>query len=359
MLQVGIVGLPNVGKSTLFNALLRRQQAVVANYPFATIEPNIGVVPVPDERLTRLQQVTQVAEQVEHVPIVPATVRFVDIAGLVEGAAEGAGLGNKFLAHIRDVDLICEVVRAFPDSEIIREGSTSPQSDIATLNTELILADLQTLEKSSSKKPVTESKKKSAIQKLITILDSGKLVSEVSLSDEEKESAKELHLLTAKKLIYVFNVNTVSLWDEALREIEALNSQGKKVCVIDAKLEAELSILSPDEQEEYLASLGVADSGVNSLLLEAYAALDLISFLTAGVKEVRAWTVPRGTKAPQAAGTIHSDFEKGFIKAEVVDFTDFVHYNGWKGVRPLGRTRFEGRDYVVKDGDVVEFKTNP
>lgn len=306
MLQVGIVGLPNVGKSTLFNALLRRQQAMVANYPFATIEPNVGIVPVPDERLTALQKVIGPGT-----PIVPATVQFVDIAGLVKGAAEGAGLGNKFLAHIREVDLICEVVRAFPDGEIIREGSTDPLSDIKIVETELGLADLETVSK---------------------LLD--------------------------KKFIYVLNVNTATKWPQALEAAEELKKEGKNVVVIDAKLEAELSILSPDEQEEYLESLGVRDSGVSSLIRTAYSALNLISFLTAGVKEVRAWPIPAGTKAPRAAGTIHTDFEKGFIKAEVVDFADFVKYNGWQSARENGKARIEGKDYLVKDGDVIEFKVN-
>lgn len=276
----------------------------MANYPFATIEPNVGVVPVPDERLTQLQKVIGPGT-----PIVPATVRFVDIAGLVKGAAEGAGLGNKFLAHIREVDLICEVVRAFPDGEIIREGSVDPLSDIKIVETELGLADLETVSK---------------------LLD--------------------------KKFIYVLNVNTTTKWPEALAAAEKLKSEGKNVVVIDAKLEAELSILSPDEQEEYLASLGVKDSGVNALIREAYKALDLISFLTAGEIEVRAWPIARGTKAPQAAGTIHTDFEKNFIKAEVVDYEMFVENGGWKKCRELGKARLEGKEYVMADGDVVEFK---
>ena len=300
------MGLPNVGKSTLFNAWLRRQQAMVANYPFATIEPNVGIVPVPDERLTALQKVIGPGT-----PIVPATVQFVDIAGLVKGAAVGAGLGNKFLAHIREVDLICEVVRAFPDSEIIREGSTDPLSDIKIVETELGLADLETVSK-----------------------------------------------LLEKKFIYVLNVNTASEWPGTLEAVDLLKKEGKNVVVIDAKLEAELAILSPDEQEEYLESLGVKDSGVNSLIRDAYKALDLISFLTAGIKEVRAWPIPHGTRAPQAAGTIHTDFAKGFIKAEVVDYKDFIEYNGWQKSREVGRARIEGKDYIMKDGDVVEFKVN-
>ena len=325
-LQIGIVGLPNVGKSTLFNALLRRQQALVANYPFATIEPNVGVVPVPDSRLGELSRIVGQSEHVEGVPLVPATVRFVDIAGLVKGAAEGAGLGNKFLSHIREVDLICEVVRAFPDPDVIKEGSVDPVSDKEVINTELILADLQTVQNSKTKYPELEAK-----------LNRGELAG---------EEGKELQLLTSKKILYVYNVNTVTSW-------AGLPDDG---VVIDAKLEAELAVLSPDEQEEYLESLGVKDSGVNALIRSAYATLGLISFLTAGVKEVRAWPIPKGMKAPQAAGTIHTDFEKGFIKAEVVDFDDFVSYNGWQECRKLGKVRFEGKEYVMKDGDVVEFR---
>lgn len=279
---------------------------MVANYPFATIEPNVGIVPVPDERLNKLQEIIGPGT-----PIVPATVQFVDIAGLVKGAAEGAGLGNKFLAHIREVDLICEVVRSFPDDDIIREGSVDPLSDIKIVETELGLADLETVSK-----------------------------------------------LMDKKFIYVLNVNTITKWAETEAVAENLRKEGKSVVVIDAKLEAELSVLSPDEQEEYLESLGVRDSGVSSLIRTAYSTLDLISFLTAGVKEVRAWPIPLGTKAPQAAGTIHTDFEKGFIKAEVVDYGDFVRYNGWQGARENGKARIEGRDYLIRDGDVVDFKVN-
>ncbi len=397
MLQVGIVGLPNVGKSTLFNALLRRQQALVANYPFATIEPNVGVIPVPDERLDKLADVVAKNDGDPSTPsgrsglaspgfvnvrppIVPTTIRFVDIAGLVKGAAQGAGLGNKFLSHIREVDLICEVVRAFPDGEIIREGSTEPESDIEVIKTELILADLQSLNKiqdSGSKIQVkNQEARMTALEKLLKGLDQGKLASEVELTEEEREAAKELQLLTAKKFIYVLNVNTATNWAEALKIKESLETtfargglaKGKgTVCVIDAKLEAELAILSPDEQEEYLESLGVSDSGVNSLIRMAYSSLDLISFLTAPDSakaspgkgwEVRAWTITRGTKAPQAAGVIHTDFEKGFIKAEVIDYEDFVRYNGREECKRLGKVRFEGKEYEMKDGDVVEFKVN-
>lgn len=358
MLQVGIVGLPNVGKSTLFNALLRKQQALAANYPFATIEPNVGVVPVPDVRLEKLAEIVMHEEKLAtRPPLVPATIRFVDIAGLVKGASEGAGLGNKFLSHIREVDLICEVVRGFPDGEVIREGSTDPKSDIATINTELILADLQTLSNQTAKLrlPTTPAKFKSAVEKLTTELNNGKLATEVDLDEEELAEAKQLQLLSAKKIVYVLNVNTTTDWKQAE---EVVKSFAGNVCVIDAKLEAELSVLSPDEQAEYLQSLGITDSGVEQFISLAYRSLGLISFLTAGEKEVRAWTVGKGAKAPQAAGVIHTDFEKAFIKAEVISFSDYVSFNGIKAAREAGRVRFEGKEYEVRDGDVIEFKVN-
>ncbi len=297
MLQVGIVGLANVGKSTLFNALRSAQgklsnPALVANYPFATIEPNIGIVPVPDSRLEKLAKIY-------NAPIVPATVKFVDIAGLVRGASTGAGLGNKFLAHIREVDLICEVVRDFNDENIIREGSVSPDDDIELIKTELELADL-----------------------------------------DAKPGAPPL---AKKPILYVYNVTYGQKSNPDHLEI-------------DAKVESELAGFSEEEQKELLKTYGLEEPGLNRLIRKAYEMLGLISFLTAGEKEVRAWTVKRVTKAPQAAGGIHTDFEKGFIKAEVVDYEDFVKYNGWKKSRELGKVRLEGKDYIMNDGDVVEFK---
>lgn len=353
MLQVGIVGLPNVGKSTLFNALLKKQQALVANYPFATIEPNVGIVPVPDKRLDELASVTQAEEKMDHLPpIIPATVRFVDIAGLVKGAAEGAGLGNKFLSHIREVDLICEVVRAFPDENVIREGSTTPDQDIAVINTELILADLQSLEKQLDDRKI-DPKKRAVMEKIKAALDEGKLASEMKLSDEEKELSRDLSLLTAKTFLYAVNANTATNWEV----VDDLAKQYPgRVCVIDAKLEADLGQFAPAEREEYLRSLGIKDSGVDQLIKISYSALGLISFLTCGEKEVRAWTITRGLKAPQAAGVIHTDFEKNFIKAEVVDYKNFIEVGGWKKARELGKVRLEGKEYEMKDGDVVEFK---
>ena len=333
MLQVGIVGLANVGKSTLFNALLKKQQAMVANYPFATIEPNVGIVPVPDERLNKL------ATFFANPPIVPATVKFVDIAGLVKGASQGAGLGNKFLANIREVDLICHVIRAFNDENIIREGSTDPKSDREVVETELILADLQTVEKQLNDRKM-EPVKKTALEKLKAEMDAGKLAKDISLTEEEKDAVMELQLLTFKPVIYVYNGET--------KESDGVN--------IDAKLEAELSVLSPAEQKEYLQSLGILESGLDKLIKAAYHKLGLISYLTAGDKEVRAWTIPGGTKAPQAAGVIHTDFEKNFIKAEVISFEDYLACSGVKKARDLGKLRLEGREYEVKDGDVIEFK---
>lgn len=296
MLQVGIVGLANVGKSTLFNALLKKQQALVANYPFATIEPNVGIVPVPDDRLKKLSEIENNA------PIVPTTVKFVDIAGLVRGASTGAGLGNKFLSHIREVDLICEVVRDFNDENIIREGSVSPKDDIDLIKTELELADL-----------------------------------------DAKEGAAPL---AKKPILFVYNTTYKD-------PIAALQDD---VIKIDAKVESELAGFSDEEQKELLKSYGMEEPGLNRLIRKAYDMLGLISFLTSGEKEVRAWTIRRGMKAPQAAGVIHTDFEKNFIKAEVVDYNDFVRYNGWKNCREQGKVRLEGRDYVVCDGDVIEFK---
>lgn len=307
-LSVGIVGLPNVGKSTLFNALLKKQQAFVANYPFATIEPNVGIVPVPDNRLEKL------AEIVGGSPIVPATVKFVDVAGLVKGAAEGAGLGNKFLSHIREVIVIAHVVRVFEDINVVKEGSIDPQNDYKVVRTELELADL---EKGGeiAKKPEL-------------------IVLNVSESDYNSQSIEK----------------TISEYSRILGKPKG------EIIVISAKIEEELASLSQEEQEEYLKNLGFENSGLERLIQKAYEMLGLVSFLTAGEKEVRAWTIKKGTPAVDAAGVIHTDFSKKFIKAEVVSFDNFVSSGGWKKSRELGKTRLEGKEYIVKDGDVVEFK---
>lgn len=356
-LSVGIVGLPNVGKSTLFNALLKRQIAAASNYPFTTIEPNVGVVEVPDERLPVLAKIVNTQK------IIPAIVKFVDIAGLVKGAAQGEGLGNKFLSHIREVSVICHVVRYFNDENVIHmAGKVDPKSDIEVVNSELILADLETLGKQTTdnRKQLTdknEQHKASAITKLTEELNKGKLAREVELTDEEKEAVKELQLITAKPVIYVKNVSesqAVNLSD--LSDLGHLGDRSE--ITICAKIEAELSELPPEEQKEYLKSLNLEKSGLERLIQVAYQTLGLISFLTAGEKEVRAWTIEKGAKAPQAAGVIHTDFAKGFIKAEITSYHDFVEQKGWQGVRASGRVRFEGKEYIMQEGDVVEFKVN-
>jgi len=328
-LKIGIVGLPNAGKSTLFNALLKRQQAFVANYPFATIEPNVGVVPVPDPRLEKLAEITEKEEEIKP-PIRPATVEFVDIAGLVKGAHEGQGLGNKFLSHIREVHIICHVVRYFEDSNIVHvSGSVDPKRDREVIETELILADLQTLEK-----------QKEDFKELKEALNNGKLAKDVVT---DPDSVRDLQLLTMKPVLEVANVS-----EDQLGKVEGL--------AICAKTEADLAGLSTEEQKEYLRSLGLSESGLDRLIKEAYKTLGLISFLTTGKIESRAWTIVNGTKAPEAAGVIHTDFEKKFIKADVVKYPDFIAVGGWKAAREAGKVRSEGREYVIQDGDVVEFK---
>lgn len=362
-LSVGIVGLPNVGKSTLFNALLKKQTAFVANYPFATIEPNVGIVPVPDQRLEKLAEITKIeVKMTELPPIKPATVNFVDIAGLVKGASEGAGLGNKFLSHIREVSIIAHVVRAFVDENIIKEGAVDPKTDYEAIETELILADLQTIQNAQSKvKRFAKETEKTAIEKLFKGLNEGKRASEIELSDEEKEYAKTFFLLSGKPEIMVLNVSESDYSEEKIISVtdqysKALSIDSSKIVVICAKIEADLSELSEVEQKQYLADLGVKESGLERLIKKAYATLGLISFLTAGEKEVRAWTINKDMKAVDAAGVIHTDFTKKFIKAEVVSYSDFVELNGWKGAREKGKARLEGRDYIVSDGDVIEFK---
>ena len=372
-LSVGIVGLPNVGKSTLFNALLKKQQALAANYPFATIEPNVGVVPVPDERLVRLAEITKEEEKMTSLPpIKSATIEFVDIAGLVKGASEGAGLGNKFLSHIREVQIIAHVVRAFADPSassgqvpILREGSVDPKTDYDTINTELILADLQTLLKQKDSKAVkTDAVKKTAIEKLYTALDSGKSARSVALTEEERESVRDLMLLSNKPELIVLNVSEDEYTPEGITAItnkykeilKPVQDDNISIVVICAKIEEELATLSDEEQKEYLKDLGLEASGLERLIQKAYGTLGLISFLTCGEKEVKAWTLPAGWTAVRASSVIHTDFEKHFIKAEVVGYKDFVSLGGWKKAREAGKARFEGRDYTVRDGDIIEFK---
>ena len=342
-LKVGIVGLPNVGKSTLFNALLKRQQALVANYPFATIEPNVGVVEVPDERLKTLSDISHSGR------IVPATVEFVDIAGLVAGAATGAGLGNKFLTHIREVDVILQVIRDFSDSEIVKEGSVDPETDYVVIETELILKDLETVTRTLESKDIKvkgAEKKKAVVEKLFEGLNAGKPARSLLAGEEDRELARDLFLLTAKREIKVFNVSET---DPRLRE-----TTGDDLFIC-AKVESELSSLTETDAKAYMAELGIKESGLDLLIKLAYSSLGLISFLTTGEMESRAWTITKGMKAPQAAGVIHTDFEKKFIKAKVCDYDKFVEAGGWKVASDKGWVRFEGREYVMMDGDVVEF----
>jgi hypothetical protein len=362
-LSCGIVGLPNVGKSTLFNALLKKQQALAANYPFATIEPNVGIVPVPDERLTKLAEITKEEEKMGDLPpIKNALIEFVDIAGLVKGASEGAGLGNKFLSHIREVKIIAHVVRVFEDEDVIKEGAVDPKSDYEVIQAELIIADLQTIEKQRESKAVkTDATKKSAVEKLYKGLNEGESAVTIHLTDEERASIKDFFLLSNKPEIIVLNVSEEELTKNKSEHIiqrysELLGISQEQFVVISAKIESELAALSDEEAKEYLNDLGLEKSGLERLIQKAYEELGLISFLTAGEKEVKAWTISKGIDAPNAAGAIHTDFIKKFIKAEVVSFEDYVSSGGRKKARELGKARLEGRDYTVQDGDVIEFK---
>lgn len=333
-LSVGIVGLPNVGKSTLFNALLKKQQAYVANFPFATLEPNIGIVPVPDERLEKLAEViakstsgeSKPTPEVSRPPIVPATVEFVDIAGLIKGAHKGEGLGNKFLSHIRQVDAICFVLRAFSDPDVIKQGVKNPKEDLEILRLELDLADEQTLENHEKKK---------------------------------HKDFENLPLFKNKPFLVVLNIDEGQVASSQVLETryaEELGIEKDQIVAVCAKVEADLISLSDDEQKEYLKVLGASESALDKLIKKAFSTLGLITFLTAGEKEVRAWTVWNGISAQEASGVIHTDFMNKFIKADVVDFEEFVKAFGWKLARELGKVRSEGRDYIVKDGDVIEFK---
>ncbi|HEX8070304.1 MAG TPA: redox-regulated ATPase YchF [Pyrinomonadaceae bacterium] len=365
MLRAGIVGLPNVGKSTLFNALTAQQAALAANYPFATIEPNVGVVPVPDERLEPL------AKLVKTNTIVPATVEFLDIAGLVRGASKGEGLGNQFLANIRETDAVIQVVRCFEDENIVHvEGSVNPQRDIETIQIELALADLASVERRRERvQKSLKSGDKAAraemdvIEKLLPVLAEGQPARAAALSADEQTIARTLFLLTAKPTIYAANVDeaTLAAPDENphVRAVRALAAaEAAEVVVICAQLEAELVALAPEERVTYLRELGVASSGVDELIKSAYRLLGLMSFLTAGEKEVRAWTIPRGTRAPQAAGTIHTDIERGFIRAEVVSYDALLRAGSYAAAREQGLLRLEGKDYVMQEGDVVHFRFN-
>nr|WP_218902995.1 redox-regulated ATPase YchF [Streptomonospora nanhaiensis] len=361
-MSIGIVGLPNVGKSTLFNALTKND-ALAANYPFATIEPNVGVVGVPDSRLDKL------AAMFESAKVVPATVDFVDIAGIVRGASEGEGLGNQFLANIRECDAICQVIRVFNDPDVTHvDGDIEPSRDIETINTELILADLQTLDKALPRlerdakrnaKDKTAQEVLAAARSARDVLDQGVGLS-VGAAPAGIDLAllRELNLLTVKPFIYVFNVDTDELGDPGLRaKLSELVAPAEAI-FLDAKIESELAELDDAEAAELLESMGQTESGLAQLARVGFATLGLQTFLTAGPKEARAWTIKKGATAPEAAGAIHTDFQRGFIKAEVVSYDDLVEAGSMQAVKAAGKARMEGKDYVMADGDVVEFRFN-
>ena len=359
--KCGIVGLPNVGKSTLFNALTQTAAAQAENYPFCTIEPNVGEVAVPDPRLDSLARIAKSAQ------VVPTRLTFVDIAGLVRGASKGEGLGNQFLAHIREVDAVAYVLRCFEDADVTHvEGRVHPLADADTVETELMLADLDSLEKrvTALEKRVRGGDKEAVVtldlvRRALDVLGQGKPARHVVVKDEEQRPFRMLNLLTAKPVLYVANVDEASAatGNAYSRQVEErAKAEGAQAVVISAKIEAELAGLEAEERAEFLRSLGLEEPGLNRLIRAGYRLLDLITFFTAGPKEARAWTVRRGARAPQAAGVIHTDFEKGFIRAETIRYDDYVALGGETGARDAGKLRLEGKDYVVADGDVMHFR---
>ncbi|RCK68577.1 redox-regulated ATPase YchF [Desertihabitans brevis] len=354
-LTIGIVGLPNAGKSTLFNALTRNE-VLAANYPFATIEPNVGVVGVPDPRLPVLAEMFGSAE------IIPATVSFVDIAGIVKGASQGEGMGNAFLSHIREADAICQVTRVFRDPDVTHvDGAVDPGNDIETITTELVLADIQTLEKAVPRLQKESRMNKDraavleAVQQALEVLNEGRTVFQAGL---DREPLREFFLLSAKPFLYVFNCDSEELADEALLQRMRELVAPAEAIFLDAKIESELAQMEPEDAAEFLADLGVEEPGLDHLARVGYQTLGLQSYLTAGPKEARGWTIKVGATAPEAAGVIHTDFQKGFIKAEVVSFDDLVAAGSMAAAKAAGKVRLEGKDYVMADGDVVEFRFN-
>lgn len=359
--KCGIVGLPNVGKSTLFNALTQTAQAAAENYPFCTIEPNLGQVPVPDPRMKSLAELAKSKE------LIPTQLTFVDIAGLVRGAASGEGLGNKFLAHIREVDAIIQVIRCFEDDDITHvDGKVDPLSDIETIETELMLADLESLERrtetivkkvrAGDKEAILQS---SLIEKALTVLKDGKPARTVELEDDEIQAFENLQLLTSKPVLYVCNVDedSAATGNEFSKRVEdkaAADNAG--VVIISAAIEAEVAQLDNDEREEFLNELGLTETGLGRIIRAGYDLLDLVTYFTVGPKECRAWTITKGTKAPQAAGVIHTDFEKGFIRAETIPYDAYITNKGETGAKEAGQMRLEGKEYIVKDGDVLHFR---
>ncbi len=363
MIGIGIVGLPNVGKSTLFNAITKAGAAEAANYPFCTIEPNVGMVTVPDSRLEELSKIIN-PQRVMH-----ATVEFVDIAGLVKGASKGEGLGNKFLSNIRNTAAICQVVRCFEDTNVVHvDGSVDPIRDIEVINAELILSDLETVERAIQKQAkLVRGKNKEAIAALPVLekckehLENSGLLKTMNFTDEEKELIKVYQFLTVKPMMYAANVSEEELstgneYVEKVREYAA--EHGSQVVVVSAKVEAELAEMEEEDKQMFLNELGVDEPGLSRLIRAGYKLLGLQTYFTAGVKEVRAWTIKIGDTAPKAAGEIHTDFEKGFIRAKVVSYDDFIKNKGWKGAQESGVLRLEGKEYIVKDGDLMEFLFN-
>lgn len=359
--KCGIVGLPNVGKSTLFNALTESAAAQAANYPFCTIEPNVGDVPVPDPRLSKLSEIAKSAQTI------PTRLTFVDIAGLVRGASQGEGLGNQFLAHIREVDAIAYVLRCFEDSDVVHvDGKVDPVADAETIETELMLADLESLER---RVPALEKKIRgqdkeaketlALLERALLTLREGKPARLAIVEEEDRKAFHTLGLLTSKPILYVCNVDEAAAasgnaLSDAVRQ--RAENEGAGVVIISAKIESELVELEAEERQSYLSDLGLEEPGLNRLIREGYRLLDLLTYFTAGPKEARAWTIERGTRAPQAAGVIHTDFEKGFIRAETIAYDDYVELGGEAGARDAGKLRLEGKDYVVKDGDVLHFR---